>query len=76
LGLAFDHAESFVIEKLAAISDLLIEAGAPVTDEMRVVVTRIGEEFEFHRDGYAQESVAEADTAMNKLYQMFTLNTV
>lgn len=76
LDLAFIHAESFVIENLAVISDLLIEAGAPVTDEMRVAVTRIGVEFEFHRDGYAQESVAAADTALTKLYKIFKVPPV
>lgn len=42
-----------------------------ITDQMRDFVTRIGENFEFHRQGYNPESRDDASAALDRLYELF-----
>ncbi|WJH39392.1 ankyrin repeat domain-containing protein [Aliirhizobium terrae] len=42
-----------------------------ITDQMRDFVTRIGENFEFHRQGYNPESRDVASAALDRLYELF-----
>ncbi|MDP1630940.1 MAG: ankyrin repeat domain-containing protein [Caulobacter sp.] len=51
-------------------------AATPVTPEMQAAVTRIGNEFEFHRAGYNPESVDEASAALDRLYALFEVPPV
>ena len=47
------------------------ESRAPVTPRMRELVQRIGETFEFHRQGFNPDSVEATSAALDRLYQLF-----
>lgn len=64
------------IPNTAEIAAMLLTAGVTATDEMREEVTRIGEEFEFHRKNFAADGVAEVDAALGRLYALFDVNPV
>lgn len=44
--------------------------------DYKALVTKIGETFEFHRDGYNPEHVGEASDALDKLYSLFDVTPV
>lgn len=58
------------------VADLLIKAGAEITDDMRKSVTKIGENFEFYRDSFNPEYLEETDNALTELYGMFDVEPV
>lgn len=64
------------ISAMAEIAGMLLEAGAPVTDEARAQVTRIGEGFEFHREGFNRDLLPEADAGLAALYDLFDVPPV
>jgi hypothetical protein len=49
---------------------------ARITDQMRDFVKRIGENFEFHRQGYDPESRDAASAALDRLYDLFDVPPV
>lgn len=64
------------IPNTAEIAAMLLAAGVPANDEMRKKVTRIGEEFEFHRKNFAADGVAEVDEGLGRLYALFDVAPV
>lgn len=64
------------IPRLAEVADLLLAAGLPVTDENRAGITRIGEEFEFHRAGFNPDSLSETQAGLTRLYALFAVTPV
>lgn len=59
------------IPKMAEISAVLLEAGAKVTSDMVERVRQIGEEFEFHREAFNKDYLAETDAGLKRLYTLF-----
>lgn len=76
LARALARANNTDIEGLADVAALLLEAGTPVTPEMKESVTRIGKEFEFHRENFAEEYLEATDAALARLYQLFDVEPV
>jgi hypothetical protein len=68
---ALQRCSNAQIESLAALAELLMEAGAQQTPEMKAIVTRIGTDFEFHRAGFNPDFLQSTSEALEKLYAMF-----
>lgn len=64
------------IGAMAEIARLLLDAGVPVTEEERAQVTRIGEGFEFHREGFNRDFLSEVDAGLTTLYELFDVDPV
>lgn len=64
------------IVHLAEVADILLNAGATVTQEMKDSVKRIGNEFEFHREGFNKDYLLETDGALYRLYELFDVPPV
>lgn len=73
-GLA--RTQNIDIPNMAKIADLLIEAGAEVTPEMKESVVEIGESFEFHRENFNPDDLQETDAALTHLYETFGVTPV
>ncbi|WP_257017445.1 MULTISPECIES: ankyrin repeat domain-containing protein [unclassified Rhodococcus (in: high G+C Gram-positive bacteria)] len=67
---------NFVIPGMARVAKLLLDAGDPVTEEMRAAATRIGTEFEFHRDSFNPDFLDETDAGLTELYRLFGVTPV
>jgi hypothetical protein len=50
---------------------ILLDAGCPIPDDAADMVTRIGEQFEFHRTGFNPRYLSETDAALSVLYILF-----
>ncbi len=64
------------ITNMAPIAELLLEAGATKTPEMKEAVERIGKEFEFHRAGFNKDYLEETDAALMRLYEIFDVSPI
>ena len=71
LEAALQSCSNMGIEPTAAISELLLGAGAKRTPQMKKFVARIGTDFEFHRSNYNPDSAEETSKALTKLYELF-----
>lgn len=70
------HCENIYIPKVLAISRMLLDAGASVTDKTIGYVQKIGENFEFYRDNISKDIVNELSTALDELYALFNVTPV
>ena len=59
------------IAQAAEIAEMLIKAGAEVTTEMVERVEIIGKDFEFHRENFNKDYLAETEAGLKKLYTLF-----
>jgi len=59
------------IVNMAKVADILLNAGATVTQKMRDSIKRIGNDFEFHREGFNKEYLNQTDEALLRLYELF-----
>lgn len=73
LAYALNRARGGNIVNLAAISKMLLEAGTPVTEDMKGAVTRIGEDYEFHRETFNSPAT---DAVLSELYQIYDVAPV
>ena len=64
------------IEKAAKTAEVYLKAGFKPTKFAKEQVTRIGEDFEFHREGFNPEYLEETDTALQQLYKLFDVPPV
>jgi len=64
------------ISRMAEVAELLLEAGATVTDQVREQVRRIGTDFEFHRSGFNPDYLDATDAGLHKLYRLFDTEPV
>ncbi|TVX96266.1 ankyrin repeat domain-containing protein [Cohnella terricola] len=64
------------IVNIAEIADILLNAGTAVTPEMKDSIRRIGNDFEFHRDGFNKEYLNQTDEALLRLYELFDVPPV
>lgn len=62
------------IAQAAEVSEMLIEAGAEITPEMAERVQLIGKDFEFHRENFNKDYLAETEAGLDKLYELFDIN--
>ena len=68
--------QSIDIPKAAKTAEFYLKAGVKPTKFAKEQVTRIGEEFEFHREGFNPEYLEETDTALQELYKLFDVPAV
>lgn len=64
------------LEQLANLAALLLESGARKTAEMPDLITRIGTNFEFHRNGFNPEYLGSASASLDRLYALFDVPAV
>ena len=62
--------------KAAKSAEVYLKAGLKPNKFTKEQVTRIGEEFEFHREGFNPEYLEETDTALQELYKLFDVPAV
>ncbi|WP_454999640.1 ankyrin repeat domain-containing protein [Capnocytophaga gingivalis] len=62
--------------KAAKAAEVYLKAGLKPNKFTKEQVTRIGEEFEFHREGFNPEYLEETDTALQELYKLFDVPPV
>ena len=68
--------QSIDIFKAAKTAELYLKAGLKPTKFAKEQVTRIGEDFEFHREGFNPEYLEETDSALQQLYKLFDVPPV
>lgn len=73
---ALRHTANISIGDMADVAELLIDAGATVTDAMRDEVTRIGQQLEFFRPAFAASRIDEVDAGLTRLYARFGVTPV
>ncbi|MDI3320440.1 ankyrin repeat domain-containing protein [Pinibacter soli] len=76
LLLALKQTQNADIENVATISQMLLEAGTPVTEEMQKAVASIGEGFEFYMDKFNKDYLEATEAGLAKLYQLFKVEPV
>ncbi len=59
------------IVNMAEVAGILLNAGITVTPEMKDSIKRIGNDFEFHREGFNKEYLTKTDAALLRLYELF-----
>ncbi|GHT89734.1 hypothetical protein AGMMS49545_00820 [Betaproteobacteria bacterium] len=64
------------IENVVEVAACLIDAKASVTEEIVAEVQRIGKDFEFHREKFNKDSLAETEAALLRLYELFGVTPV
>ncbi|MED3549213.1 hypothetical protein [Cytobacillus praedii] len=64
------------IVSMAKVADILLNAGATVTPAMKDSIKRIGNDFEFHREGFNKEYLNQTDEALLRLYELFEVPPV
>ena len=72
---AVSRASNIDLVNLAAVSEILLKNTA-ITQKMQEHITRIGENFEFHRENFSKEHLQETDEALNRLYEMYKVQPV
>jgi hypothetical protein len=76
LELALRSCANIDIEATVDLSELLLKSGAKRTPRMKEFVTKIGQNFEFHRSGFDPDSVDSTSSALHKLYGIFEVAPV
>lgn len=64
------------IVQMAEVAETLLNAGITATPEMKDAVKRIGNDFEFHREGFNKEYLNQTDEALLRLYELFDVTPV
>ncbi|EJU34038.1 MULTISPECIES: ankyrin repeat domain-containing protein [Capnocytophaga] len=64
------------IEKAAKTAELYLKAGSKPTKFAKEQITRIGEDFEFHRNDFNPEYLEETDAGLQRLYKLFDVPPV
>ena len=64
------------IEKAAKAAEVYLKAGLKPTKFAKEQITRIGEDFEFHRQGFNPEYLEQTDSALQQLYKLFDVPPV
>ena len=64
------------IEKAAKMAEVYLKAGLKPNKFAKEQVTRIGEDFEFHRQGFNPEYLEQTDSALQQLYKLFDVPPV
>lgn len=64
------------IEKAAKAAEVYLKAGLKPTKFAKEQITRIGEDFEFHRNNFNPEYLEQTDAALQQLYKLFKVTPV
>ena len=64
------------IEKAAKTAEVYLKAGLKPNKFAKEQVIRIGEDFEFHREGFNPEYLEETDAALQEIYKLFDVPPV
>ncbi len=64
------------IVKTVETAKILLDTGARKTEKIKELVTKIGTEFEYHRQGFNKDHVEEFSDALNELYRLFDVAPV
>ena len=70
------YAQSIDISKAAKTAELYLKAGLKPTKFAKEQITRIGEDFEFHRTDFNPEYLEETDAGLQQLYKLFDVPPV
>lgn len=76
LELALRGCNNIDIENMVALAQVLLDAGAERTPQMKGFVEEIGKRFEFHRLGFNPENVSATSNALDRLYDIFGVQPV
>lgn len=76
LSMALGQCQNLHIKRMAEITEILINAGAPVTTEMKKEVERIGKSFEFFRNDISADILDEMEVGLVSLYDTFNVPPV
>lgn len=68
---ALNRANNIDIKHLPEIVETLLQKDIEITQKMKDNVTRIGENFEFHRENFNPDYLQETDEALNRLYEIY-----
>lgn len=68
--------QSIDISKAAKTAELYLKAGLKPTKFTKEQITRIGEDFEFHREKFNPEYLEETDAGLQQLYKLFNVPPV
>jgi hypothetical protein len=75
LEYALSRASNLDIVNLVEISEILLK-NTEITQKMQDSITRIGENFEFHRQNFNKDYLQQTDEALNKLYEIYRVSPV
>ena len=70
---ALTRANNIDIVNLVEISKVLLQNSNGINQKMKDAVTRIAENFEFHRENFNKEYIEETDKALNNLYEIYSV---
>jgi hypothetical protein len=76
LEVALRRCSNSEIERMVELARVLLDAGARRTPAMPARVEQIGKNFEFHREGFAKDSVEATSAALDQLYAIFGVTPV
>ena len=68
--------QSIDIPKAAKTAELYLKVGLKSTKFAKEQITRIGEDFEFHRNDFNPEYLEETDAGLQQLYKLFNVSPV
>lgn len=73
---ALSRASNIDLVGIVKMARLLLARGAKIRPASKKSVTRIGEEFEFHRANFEKRSVGKYSKALDELYELFGVEPV
>lgn len=71
LAKALSWCRNVDIVNMAEIARILLDAGAVITLDMKESVKRIGKDFEFYKESFNKDLLAQTEEALYKLYKQF-----
>lgn len=76
LSMSLGQCQNLHISRMAEIVEVLIKSGASITRDMKQAVERIGKSFEFYRDDFSTDLLAETEAGLASLYKAFDVTPV
>ena len=73
---ALRRTENMHIENMVIISKIFLELEVPAPEDAKAIITKIGENFEFHRERFNKEMLPATDAALSELYRLFDVTPV
>lgn len=73
LDYALKRANNINLVELVEISKVFLKINDKITQVMKDSVHKLGEDFEFHRENFNKEHLAETDKALSELYEIFNV---
>jgi len=76
LAYALESCNNVKIAYMGEVAEILLDAGTPITPEMKESVKRIGKDFEFHRGNFNKDLLANTEAGLAKLYSLFGVEPI